>query len=181
MVFKVGDIVSFVNDTGKGKILKISGNEALILNEFGFELNYPLKYLVHCPEKEKYFLNEAFEQQQIKNKQLSEKKKAKLSKKNQKSQSILEVDLHIEAISKDYQRLSNAEIIQKQVLHFKKILNHAMRQKIKNIVFIHGKGQGVLKAEIQHTLLSFKNIKFYDADEKRYGNGATELIINYGD
>ena len=179
MIFKEGDIVSFVNDTGKGKIIKLSENEALVLNEDGFELNYKLKNLVLYPQKEQYNLNTAFEQQQIKNKLKAENDKTKQSKKSLRQATILEVDLHIEAITKDHKRLSNSEIIQKQILQFKKTLKLAIDKRIKTVVFIHGKGEGALKTEIHHALLSYKNIQFNDADEKRYGKGATELTINY--
>lgn len=179
MFFKVGDIVSFINETGKGKIIKLWDSGALVLCEDGFELRYNLKDLVHCPQKEQYELNLAFEQQQILNKLKTERQKPKQSKKNLEKATILEVDLHIESITKDYKRLSNYEIIQKQLLHFKKTLQLAIDKKIKKVVFIHGKGEGVLKTEIHHALLSYKHINFNDADETRYGKGATEITINY--
>jgi hypothetical protein len=44
-------------------------------------------------------------------------------------------------------------------------------------VFIHGVGEGVLKLELEYLFGRYNNVKFYDADYKKYGLGATEVYI----
>jgi dsDNA-specific endonuclease/ATPase MutS2 len=44
------------------------------------------------------------------------------------------------------------------------------------MVFIHGKGEGVLKLELEYLLKRY-NVKFYDANYQKYGLGATEVYI----
>ena len=52
-----------------------------------------------------------------------------------------------------------------------------MQKRIQRIVFIHGVGEGVLKAELDFMFGRYDNIKFYDADYSKYGLGATEVYI----
>jgi len=44
-------------------------------------------------------------------------------------------------------------------------------------VFIHGIGEGVLKAELEYLFRRYGNLKYYDADYQKYGRGATEVYI----
>ena len=53
-----------------------------------------------------------------------------------------------------------------------------MKNKNKKIVFIHGKGNGVLKNEIIKAIKSkYKQSYFQDASFQEYGYGATMVII----
>jgi hypothetical protein len=52
-----------------------------------------------------------------------------------------------------------------------------MRKRIQKIVFIHGVGEGILKAELDFLLGRYDNLKFYDADYQKYGLGATEVYF----
>ena len=87
-----------------------------------------------------------------------------------------DIDLHIEELTSDFSGLSNAEIITIQLQHFRKELDKAILRKAQRIVFIHGVGNGRLKAEIRKELKE-AGIKFRDADPSRYGAGATEAIF----
>ena len=44
------------------------------------------------------------------------------------------------------------------------------------MVFIHGKGEGVLKLELEFLFKNY-NVKWYEASFKKYGLGATEVYI----
>ncbi|SKC01373.1 Smr domain-containing protein [Salegentibacter salinarum] len=59
----------------------------------------------------------------------------------------------------------------------KRQIEFAMRKRIQKIVFIHGVGEGVLKAELDFLLGRYDNLKFYDADYQKYGLGATEVYF----
>jgi dsDNA-specific endonuclease/ATPase MutS2 len=52
-----------------------------------------------------------------------------------------------------------------------------MRKRIQKVVFIHGKGAGVLQEELKYLFGRYDNVKYYDADYKKYGLGATEVYI----
>lgn len=99
-----------------------------------------------------------------------------LLRKHGLSPSLLEIDLHIEEITHSIEGLSNAEIIQIQLAHFKKELDKCYLRQQKSIVFIHGIGNGRLKAEIRRELRE-ANLKFSDGSYDRYGSGATEVFL----
>lgn len=88
----------------------------------------------------------------------------------------LEVDLHIEELTNSIEGMSNAEIIQIQLKHFRAELDKAVLRHSKSIVFIHGIGNGRLRNEIRKELKE-SNLKFRDAHYDRYGAGATEVIF----
>jgi hypothetical protein len=99
-----------------------------------------------------------------------------LLRKHGLSPSQREIDLHIEEITPNIEGLSNAEIIQIQLAHFKKELDKCYLRQQKSIVFIHGIGNGKLKAEIRRELRE-ANLKFSDGSYDRYGSGATEVFL----
>jgi dsDNA-specific endonuclease/ATPase MutS2 len=55
-------------------------------------------------------------------------------------------------------------------------IEFAIKKRIPKIVFIHGVGEGVLKAEL-HYLFNKYPIKYYDASYQKYGLGSTEVYI----
>lgn len=89
---------------------------------------------------------------------------------------ILEVDLHINELLETNKGMSNAEMIDVQMQHFRSKLDEARTKKIKKVVFIHGVGNGKLKMEIRKALESEK-IVYHDASFREYGYGATLAII----
>ena len=54
-----------------------------------------------------------------------------------------------------------------------------MANKGQKIVFIHGRGEGVLKAEIEKMLRhDFPTCSYQDASFREYGFGATMVVIH---
>ena len=91
----------------------------------------------------------------------------------------LEVDLHIEVISSDYQKLNSSEIIQLQIKTFEDNLEAAIACGMSEIIFIHGVGNGKLRNEIHRRLSGNPVIKFYqDAQKEKFGYGATLVKFN---
>ena len=84
-----------------------------------------------------------------------------------------EIDLHIDHESKINIGKSNGEIVQIQLDTAKEFLNKSMLSGKKEIVIIHGVGNGRLKTEIRKLLKGYYGIKFEDADFRKYGEGAT--------
>ncbi len=93
---------------------------------------------------------------------------------------IAEVDLHIEELTEDYSGKENFELLNIQLGYFSKMLESAMANKFKKIIFIHGAGSGKLKQEIINKLKNnYPDLKFCDASVLRYGKGATEVELLY--
>jgi CTP:phosphocholine cytidylyltransferase-like protein len=72
--------------------------------------------------------------------------------------------------------MSNHEMLNLQMDTAKRQLEFAIRKRIQKVVFIHGVGEGTLKAELEY-LFGRYDVKYYDADYQKYGLGATEVYI----
>lgn len=91
---------------------------------------------------------------------------------------IIEVDLHIHELVDITTGLSNADMLQLQLDKFHAVIDENKNRKGQKIVFIHGKGEGVLRNEILKLLKSrYKSYYYQDASFKEYGFGATMVVI----
>ncbi len=91
---------------------------------------------------------------------------------------IKEVDLHLHELIDDETGLSDYEKLKLQLNVFNKEMNDAIKNKINKIVFIHGVGNGVLKLEVRREMQrNYKRYEFQDASFKKYGYGATMIIL----
>lgn len=89
-----------------------------------------------------------------------------------------EVDLHIEEITSDYEKMNSAEIIQLQLHTFEKEFENAIANGMKEIIFIHGIGNGKLRTEIHRYLSKSADIEYYkDARKEKFGYGATQVKL----
>ncbi len=86
----------------------------------------------------------------------------------------LEVDLHIEEITKDYATLNSGEILEIQLKTFEQNLESAIVGGLREMTFIHGVGNGKLRTEIHRRLSGHQDIAFFkDAQKEKFGYGAT--------
>ncbi len=92
---------------------------------------------------------------------------------------IVEVDLHAHELLDTTAGMSAADIKEYQLKVFRDTMNKYLHDKGRRIVFIHGKGEGVLRqailSEIKHT---YKSCTCQDASFQQYGFGATMVIIH---
>lgn len=102
----------------------------------------------------------------------------KPTKAERKADSTLVVDLHIDALVDSTRGLSNADMLNLQVDEFSRIMDENLRNHGQKIVFIHGKGEGVLRnallKELNHR---YKGHDVQDASFREYGFGATQVTI----
>lgn len=91
---------------------------------------------------------------------------------------IIEVDLHAHELLDTTAGMSNSEILNYQLDVFRKTLEEHKSRKGQKIVFIHGKGDGVLrKAILQELKYRYKSYESQDASFREYGFGATMVVI----
>ncbi|MCX7743576.1 MAG: Smr/MutS family protein [Flavobacteriales bacterium] len=93
------------------------------------------------------------------------------------NEEVWETDLHIHELMDDFERLSPSEILEIQIKHFHAFMEKAIRQKIRRVIIIHGVGTGRLKAEIQAAASKYPTHSIHDAPLKKYGRGATEILL----
>ncbi|MPN20443.1 hypothetical protein SDC9_167822 [bioreactor metagenome] len=91
---------------------------------------------------------------------------------------MIEVDLHINELLDSTTGLSNADMLQVQLDKFHAVIEENKNRKGQKIVFIHGKGEGVLRKELEKLLKTrYKSYYFQDASFREYGFGATMVTI----
>lgn len=98
--------------------------------------------------------------------------------KHRGDEDTLVVDLHINALIDTTAGMSHADILNYQLKKFKEVLEEHKSAKGKKIVFIHGKGEGVLRHAIVNALnYQYKRYTYQDASFQEYGYGATQVTI----
>ncbi|MEE1208035.1 MAG: DUF2027 domain-containing protein [Muribaculaceae bacterium] len=90
----------------------------------------------------------------------------------------IEVDLHIDALIDNTHGLSSSAILNYQIDKFREVMDENLKNRGQKIIFIHGKGEGVLRQalgkELKHR---YKNCDVQDASFAQYGYGATQVTI----
>lgn len=91
---------------------------------------------------------------------------------------LIEVDLHISELVDTTAGMSPADILNLQIDEFRKVMDANLRNKGQKIVFIHGKGEGVLRNALMKELNHrYKGHQVQDASFREYGFGATQVTI----
>ena len=100
------------------------------------------------------------------------------AKKKKDESAVIEVDMHIDQLLDTTQGMTSADILNYQMDIFHKTLKENAGKKGQKIVFIHGKGEGVLRTAIEKELKTrYKSYQFQDASFQEYGFGATMVKI----
>jgi Domain of unknown function (DUF2027)/Smr domain len=159
----------------KINVVKFYKLHSFTMNEY---FDDPALLIDIASEKEKFQLSD-ISPEEIKKAmfQKEEPSKPKVSK-PMIAADILEIDLHINELLDSTAGLSNTEMMMCQLSKFHEVLEEYKNNKGKKIVFIHGKGEGVLRKEIEKQLKTrYKSYYFQDASFREYGFGATLVTI----
>ena len=117
-------------------------------------------------------------QEAMMQKSQSEKPRQPIAEKKNKTSPVLEIDLHINQLLDSTSGMNNSEMLNYQLSKFHETMEENKNKKGQKIVFIHGKGEGVLRNAILTELKSkYKNFPVQDASFKEYGFGATMVTI----
>ncbi|SHG97457.1 Smr/MutS family protein [Flavobacterium johnsoniae] len=174
-----GDKVSVLDEAINGTVVSVKNNEVLIETEDGFVMTFFVNELVKIQDSSDLMNS-------IKRINLEEVTKEKTEpkprsfvkeKKDKRDVAVPEFDLHIEKLVPNKRGMSNYDILTLQTETAKRHIEFAIRNRIPKIVFIHGVGEGILKAELDFLLGRYDGIDFQDANYQKYGLGATEVYI----
>lgn len=92
----------------------------------------------------------------------------------------LEVDLHSSELLYTTDGMSKSDILNYQIDTFRRIMDENLKYPGRTIIFIHGKGEGVLRAALMKELNHrYKGHDVSDASFREYGFGATKVIIRH--
>lgn len=91
---------------------------------------------------------------------------------------VIEIDLHINELLDDIHGMGNSEMLNYQLGKFSEVMETYKGKREQKIVFIHGKGDGVLrKAILDELKRKYSNCRYQDASFQEYGFGATMVTI----
>ncbi|PHR12053.1 MAG: DNA mismatch repair protein MutS [Aequorivita sp.] len=175
---KIGDKVSVLDDAISGVVTAVNGNGVTIMTTDGFELVFLRNELIVVDGSlSKRELAQMDVEAIISEKQQKKPGKTQRTKPKERNLPPMEVDLHINQLVPKTRGLDNYEMLTIQLDTAKRQLDFAISKRIQKVVFIHGVGEGILRTELEYLFNRYENIKFYDADYKKYGRGATEVYI----
>lgn len=178
-IFHKGDQVTVLDDAIDGVVISVQNNEVLIETTDGFTMTFFVNELIknNNTNELKQFISTNKSSLAFEGKEEPKKRSFVKEKKSRKDEFVLEVDLHIEKLVPNKRGMSNYDILNMQMETAKGQLNFAMRNRIPKLVFIHGVGEGVLKAELDFLLGRYDNLTYQDANYQKYGLGATEVYF----
>lgn len=108
----------------------------------------------------------------------SKRSKKPQAARRKKIDAPIEIDLHAHELLETTAGMEPKDILDYQINYFHKVLEEHKKDKGCKIVFIHGKGEGVLRKAIEKELKhKYKNYSFQDASFREYGFGATMVTI----
>ena len=129
------------------------------------------------PTRQVFVSAEELQSVLIQKKEVDKPKSQPIVKRGGKNE-ILEIDLHINELLDDTRGMGNAEILNYQLDKFREVMEKYKTKREQKIVFIHGKGDGVLrKALIDELKRKYSNFRYQDASFQEYGFGATMVTI----
>ena len=177
--FEIGDKVAVLDDNISGVVIKVQNDEISVETTHNFVMTFFVNELVKINNSND--LSGFFSIQSLgsvlRDKEEPKKRSFVKEKRSRKDEFVLEVDLHIEKLVPSKRGMSNYDILTLQMETAKRQLDFAIKNRMPKVVFIHGVGEGVLKAELDFMLGRYDNISFQDANYQKYGLGATEVYI----
>lgn len=186
--FVPGDRVSFLDEVGGGVVLQLLGSNVVrVRTDEGFVLDRSVKELVRNDREVLSALGRISDHQAgliAANDVLEEKRRRNgvhvrpgKTPRKPEDQGVAEVDLHLHELVEDERTLSDGEKLEFQLRYFERALESAIRNGKRKLIVIHGVGEGVLREEVRRILQYYDGVQFHDADMRRYGTGATEVLI----
>lgn len=88
------------------------------------------------------------------------------------------LDLHIDKLNSHAASMNSQEMLNIQLSAFEKHLDQAIAAGLDEVIYIHGVGNGTLRAAIHKKLSKMDTISYFqDAQKNRFGFGATQVKI----
>jgi len=181
MSLSIGDYVLVLDEDLSGVIKHIIDDQATIETDDGFLFDFQLNELVKSKTDDDIsgdFLSPSNVDRIISEKEQSSKRKQPKVRPKERYEPTMEVDLHINQLTQSTRGMTHHDMLTLQLDAARKQLEFAIRKRIQKVVFIHGVGEGILKIELEYLFGRYNNVKFHDANYKKYGLGATEVYIH---
>lgn len=170
-MFEPGQVVVFLHEKGGGKVVSSNGKLVKVLDEDGFVRDFlpneiapkigELKTSAHLHVKDQELIRE--------------------KSREQTQDPTDQIDLHASVLFDNELHLTAGEIRQRQLTVFKVFMKRAIALKKRNLLIIHGVGEGVLREDVRSYLDGLDGAEYWDERYQINGAGATRVRIRYKD
>ncbi|MCQ2334439.1 MAG: Smr/MutS family protein [Paludibacteraceae bacterium] len=187
---QIGDTIRFLNAIGGGIVRRMDETKqmAWVEDESGFEIPTPYNQcvVVNSQDADNEYRQSillgrkgpSMQQLAAKNSCHSAPQQVANGHKEAKKDDQMLIDLHAEQLT-SRRDLPASDILALQLAAFRRVMIAEKRNKGKQIIFIHGKGEGVLRAELEKILRKeFQSCRFLDANYQKFSTGALLVMIN---
>lgn len=131
------------------------------------------------PAKQMFIDSSALESAMREKRQSDRPKARQVQHHGKKKNDIIVQDLHIAELLDNFNGLNNSDILNYQLDKFREVMKANENNPGQKIVFIHGKGEGVLRHSILEELRrKWPHCIAQDASFQEYGFGATQVTIH---
>lgn len=174
MQFTVGQAVQALDDNLEGIVTQADRDGVTVETSDGFSVRFRESELIPLRTMDPRLLH--ISESVLKDKEIPAKKNMPKVKAKERNRPPMEVDLHIHQLT-NQRGLSKHDMLTLQLDTAERQLKFAISKRIPKVVFIHGVGKGILRAELEYLFGRYEQVKYYDADYQKYGVGALEVYI----
>ncbi|MEQ8624892.1 MAG: Smr/MutS family protein [Vicingaceae bacterium] len=173
-----GDRVEVIDEALKGEVLSVDNTLVVVCCEDGFEYTYEKSQLLKIGdgglvEFERKKLELELEQSVELTGEFPIRKLIQLIGKKPV------IDLHIEELAPNKNFETLHDILSYQLDYVQQVLATAGVKRIRQLVFVHGVGKGILREQLRALLSSkYPTVEYFDGSYNHFGSGATEVIIH---
>lgn len=175
--FQIGDRVQLLDEPLEGRVIAINDTTITFLSSDGFELEVAPADLIRLPDNAAREHLTGTVNPSLKEGDSPKRNNPNLFRKKKGQTPPVVVDLHAEKLFPKKNFPDAYEMLDRQIEEARRMLEFALRKRIQYLVFIHGVGTGVLKAELETLLRRYPEISFNQADYRTFGQGALEVFI----
>ena len=197
---QIGDKVRFLSEVGGGTVAGFQGrNIVLVEDEDGFQIPTPINEVVvvttdnynitHVRQTEKVeptaldkpVVTEPLHKDEGYVRRYDDSQSKGMTPRRRR-ENVVVVDLHAHNLLVSTSGMSASDILKYQLETVHRTLAEHREHLGQRIVFIHGRGQGVLRQSILRELRSrYREYEYQDASFQEYGYGATMVTIHRPD
>lgn len=171
-MYQLNDEVTFLDEVGVYKIIEILSSDIfLVEDEHGFDRK--------CSSNEiTLFKKNAFDGVEIETFENRNVKVNPFNKQKKKGFQTPIIDLHMEKLMDSHNHMTNHQIVLFQIDVCKREIDKHINKGTRELVIIHGVGNGKLKEEVRYLLHSYPKLTYMDEHYSARGMGATKVFIN---
>lgn len=171
-----GDKIKLLDEAGEGTLIKVLGGSLFEVEIDGFTYTKTSSEIVKVLEDDEIDFVDLSSTNKLMMKDVNPFKKQKRGAVRRNPKGTVEIDLHLyELVDDESSFETNTEKLKYQLEFCRKEINAHRERGEKQMIIIHGVGEGILRHEVRLMLDHMLGVRYHDASFKHYGRGATAV------